>query len=72
VEQVLFSEHDLTDRKNKNGDVARVGLLRISRSHFRDLIAAGAFPPPLKIGRASRWSRSQVEEFLAKINKGPL
>ena len=40
----------------------RVG---ISRSHAYDLMAAGVFPRPVKIGRASRFLAAEIDAFIA-------
>lgn len=37
----------------------------ISRSHAYDLMAAGAFPRPVKIGRASRFVVAEIDAFIA-------
>jgi predicted DNA-binding transcriptional regulator AlpA len=39
-------------------DVARIVGLR--KSQIYKLIAAGEFPSPVKIGRASRWSAAEI------------
>lgn len=49
--------HD-PDRLLDVGAVAT--LLRCSESHVRHLVHRGQFPPPLKIGSLSRWSRDTV------------
>lgn len=33
---------------------------------FYKLIQQGRFPKPIKMGRSSRWLKSEVEEWLAK------
>ncbi|EEU9471622.1 AlpA family phage regulatory protein [Escherichia coli] len=44
----------------------RTGL---SDKWFYKLIQEGVFPKPIKMGRASRWLKSDLEEWLqAKIN----
>jgi len=43
--------------------VERVGM---RRSWIYREIAAGRFPPPVKLGRASRWDTASVEGFLAQ------
>lgn len=40
----------------------RVG---ISRTTAYELISAGAFPAPVKIGRASRWVVAEVNAWIA-------
>ena len=37
----------------------------ISRSHAYELMAAGAFPRPVKIGRASRFVTREIDAFIA-------
>jgi prophage regulatory protein len=41
----------------------RVG---IQRSTIYALVGSKAFPPPVKIGRASRWLVSEVDAFILK------
>ena len=41
--------------------------LSISKRTLDRLISAGKFPRPLKIGRASRVLRNDVEKFLAQL-----
>ena len=44
-------------------------LTGLSDKWFYKLIQEGVFPKPIKMGRASRWLRSDLEEWLqAKIN----
>lgn len=41
----------------------------LSDKWFYKLIQEGVFPKPIKMGRASRWLKSDLEEWLqAKIN----
>ncbi len=44
--------------------------LALSRSGLYALIARGEFMPPLRIGRASRWHRHEVEAWLAARPRG--
>ncbi|MDF3680286.1 helix-turn-helix domain-containing protein, partial [Enterobacter hormaechei] len=45
------------------------GLTGVSDKWFYKLIQEGVFPKPIKMGRASRWLKSDLEEWLqAKIN----
>lgn len=37
----------------------------ISRSHAYELMAANAFPLPVKIGRASRWVSTEIDAWIA-------
>jgi prophage regulatory protein len=41
--------------------LARVGL---SRAYWWKLVAAGKAPRPIKIGRASLWIASEIDEFI--------
>ncbi len=41
--------------------------LAISRRTLERLIAAGAFPAPLKLGRASRMAARDVDTFCAQL-----
>ncbi|HAX7643091.1 TPA: AlpA family phage regulatory protein [Escherichia coli] len=44
-------------------------LTGLSDKWFYKLIQEGVFPNPIKMGRASRWLKSDLEEWLqAKIN----
>ena len=44
-------------------------LTGLSDKWFYKLIQEGVFPKPIKMGRASRWLKSYLEEWLqAKIN----
>ena len=36
------------------------------RSRIYQLIADGQFPPPIKIGKSSRWVRAEIDEWLNK------
>ena len=44
-----------------------VDLLAISKRTLERLIAGGQFPPPLKIGRASRVDQEDVMAFREKL-----
>jgi prophage regulatory protein len=39
-------------------------LVSVSRSHIYRQIEAGLFPPPVKIGRSSRWRRSDLDRLV--------
>ena len=41
------------------------GLLRVSRSHVWKLHAMGRLPLPVRLGRAVRWNRTEIEEWLS-------
>lgn len=36
------------------------------RSRIYQLIGAGEFPPPLKVGKSSRWVRAEIDTWLSK------
>ena len=40
-------------------------LLGVSRAHVWRLNAARKLPEPIRLGRAVRWSRSEIESWLA-------
>lgn len=42
--------------------------LAINKRTLDRLIAAGKFPPPLKLGRASRFSHADIAGFLERLN----
>ncbi len=39
-------------------------LTGLTDKWFYKLIKDGAFPPPIKLGRSSRWLKSEVETWL--------
>lgn len=43
-------------------------LTALSRATIYRAIAGGAFPPPVKIGRTSRWLASELRNFLAGLS----
>nr|WP_263147781.1 AlpA family phage regulatory protein [Pseudomonas sp. RIT-PI-AD] len=45
----------------------QVGL---GKSAIYDLINAGAFPAPIKIGCASRWSQLELQEWIEGRKRG--
>ena len=45
------------------------GTLAISKRTLERLIARGVFPRPVKIGRASRVSHSDIESFLEQLHR---
>lgn len=51
-ENILLSMKDITAHSN------------LSDKHFYALIKRGLFPRPLKIGRSSRWRKSEYETWL--------
>ena len=44
--------------------VSRSGMCR---AKIYNLIRDGAFPPPAKLGRSSRWSSVEVDTFIAAV-----
>jgi predicted DNA-binding transcriptional regulator AlpA len=40
------------------------GMLGVSTRHVRRLTDAGRCPPPVRLGRACRWSRRVVEDWI--------
>lgn len=54
----------LTDR-----EVA--GLLSISRRTVWRLTSTGELPKPIKLGRASRWRRADLEAFISEVEVSP-
>lgn len=50
---------------------ALIGLSLLShyvgfgRSRIYQLIAAGEFPPPVKVGKSSRWVRAEIDSWLS-------
>jgi predicted DNA-binding transcriptional regulator AlpA len=49
-------------------DDAAAYLLCLPVSSFREYVAAGALPRPVKIGRHSRWSREALNASLAEMS----
>ena len=39
----------------------------LGRTLIYQLVKAGKFPAPIKIGRASRWRIADVEQWIAKL-----
>lgn len=39
----------------------------LSRSTIYEKISQGAFPPPIKIGRASRWSMIELQAWMESL-----
>jgi prophage regulatory protein len=44
-----------------------VAILKVSRATVYVWIKQGRFPKPLKMGRATVWRSSQIEQFLASL-----
>ena len=40
--------------------------LGVKRTTIYKLIRAGGFPPPIKIGSASRWAESKIDAWVEK------
>ena len=62
-------------RQQLNGAIASDALLSIAKLEAKislkktciyDMIAAGQFPMPVKIGAASRWPASTIDEWIAQ------
>lgn len=45
-----------------------IHLTALSRATVYRAIASGDFPPPVKIGRVSRWPASEVSSFVAGLS----
>jgi prophage regulatory protein len=43
-----------------------MGCVGLGRSRLYALVAQGAFPPPIKLGRSSVWIKSEVDGWVAK------
>ena len=37
------------------------------RSHIYQLIAAGEFPKPIKVGKSSRWVKAEIDAWISKL-----
>ncbi len=48
-------------------DRGGAAMLSISRATYWRLVSVGDLPKPLKIGRASRWRVSDLEEFAENL-----
>lgn len=46
-------------------DIAK--MLKVSRGHVCDLVKRGVLPPPLKLGRSTRWDMRAVAAALEKM-----
>jgi excisionase family DNA binding protein len=44
-----------------------VAYTSLSRSFVRRLLAAGKFPPPVRIGRSIRFHAGEIREFVEKL-----
>ena len=40
--------------------------IQFGRSHIYQLISAGEFPRPIKVGKSSRWVRAEVDTWLSE------
>ena len=58
----------MTERLLARRDVEEKTALRHSKIY--DLINAGAFPRPVKIGGASRWRESEIDVWIAGLAPG--
>ncbi|MBX3323937.1 MAG: helix-turn-helix domain-containing protein [Phycisphaeraceae bacterium] len=59
------SNHDAVSNPMLLSAVQVAGLLGVSRAHIWRLHSAGQLPAPLRLGRAVRWRRSELEDWLA-------
>ena len=46
-------------------DCQAAELLGVSRSHFRELVRTGRAPEQVKLGRAARWRRDELQAWIA-------
>lgn len=46
-------------------------MLDMSPAEFRQLVGCGALPPPLHIGKATRWRVADLEAILNGISRKP-
>ena len=42
-------------------------LVGLCARKIRGMVSAGEFPKPVKIGRSTRWRRSEVEEWVQTL-----
>ena len=61
---------EATDRLIRQVDVTE--LTTLSRSALYRRMGQGEFPLPLKIGKAIRWRRTDIEDWLASLEKANL
>ena len=56
----------LASRESPVVDAAEAAAyLKISRAHFYKLVKSGRAPGPIRLGRATRWLRQELDEWLA-------
>lgn len=49
-------------------DLQRIAdYLGISQRHAYNLVARGILPPPIKLGRSSRWRLADIRTFVEKL-----
>ncbi|MBC7146761.1 MAG: helix-turn-helix domain-containing protein [Thioclava marina] len=41
--------------------------LKISQRQLQRMVAAGHFPPPMKVGAQNRWSEGHLEDYIADL-----
>ena len=41
-------------------------MLKMCERSIENLVRAGSFPPPLRLGKTARWSKAVVEAWLAE------
>jgi prophage regulatory protein len=69
-DSVKVGELDDTGRRDSLVDLRAVaGRVGVSTRAVYRLVASGELPPPVKVGRASRWFVSDVEGFMEKLRR---
>ncbi len=46
------------------------GVLKFTRKHIYSMIKAGTFPKQMKIGSASRWKKTDLEDWINQQMQG--
>lgn len=41
--------------------------LKISQRQLQRMIAAGDFPPPMKVGAQNRWNEAHLNEYISRL-----
>lgn len=41
-------------------------VLRVSVKHFRNLVAGGQLPFPIRLGNSVRWKKSEIEQAIER------
>jgi excisionase family DNA binding protein len=47
-------------------DLEAAQMLGVSMRHLRRMLSRGEFPEPIRLGRCTRWSRKQIEDWIAQ------